>query len=90
MELIGSVLWWSDKDENGIIIDPNGNEFYFDRSVLKIKSSQTIYRKSIVTFNVNQSISDCLCACNVQMKAKVSKKSSSTSIKKNQSTSVEV
>jgi len=31
----GTVLWWSDRDENGIIIDETGNEHYFDRSTWK-------------------------------------------------------
>lgn len=30
----GTVLWYSKRDENGIIVDKNRNEFYFDRSVL--------------------------------------------------------
>jgi len=75
MELIGRVLWWSDRDENGIIVDPNGNEFYFDRSVLKLKTRQQIKRHSVVTFNYNQSIRDCLCACNVSMPTASQRKS---------------
>ena len=67
MELIGRVLWWSERDENGIIVDPNGNEFYFDRSVLRLKPRQKIKRHSVVTFSYNKSIKDCLCACNVSM-----------------------
>lgn len=67
MELIGRVLWWSERDENGIIVDPNGNEFYFDRSVLKLKNKQQIERNSIVIFNYNDSIKDCLCACNISI-----------------------
>lgn len=90
MELIGRVLWWSDKDENGIIVDPNGNEFYFDRSVLKLKPSQTIERKSIVTFAINQSVNDCLCACNVQVKSQVSKKSRTSNTKVNSTYRAEV
>ncbi len=73
MELIGRVLWWSERDENGIIVDPIGNEFYFDRSVLSLKQGQVIKSKSIVTFNYNDSITDCLCACRVKMPS-VSKK----------------
>lgn len=69
VQYIGRVLWWSDRDENGIIVDHKGNEFYFDRSVLNLKKSQSIKRKSVVTFNINQSISDCLCACNIQIPA---------------------
>lgn len=67
MELIGSVLWWSDKDGNGIIIDSNRNEFYFDISVLKLKTGQKITAKSIVIFKPNNCITDVLCAKNVHV-----------------------
>lgn len=67
MELIGRVLWWSERDENGIVVDPSGNEFYFDRSVLQLKGKQTIERNSIVFFEYNHSIKDCLCARNIQL-----------------------
>ena len=56
MELIGRVLWWSDKNENGIIIDPTGNEFYFDRSVLKLKP------RLCLRFLNNNAYLDCNCA----------------------------
>ena len=75
MELIGRVLWWSQRDENGIIVDPMGNEFYFDRSVLNLKPRQQITRKSVVTFHINNNISDCLCACNVHVPIASKKKS---------------
>lgn len=75
MELIGRVLWWSERDENGIIVDPNGNEFYFDRSVLNLKQRQTIKDEALVTFSYNSSIKDCLCACNVKMPVASKKKS---------------
>lgn len=74
MELMGRVLWWSERDENGIIVDPQGNEFYFDRSVLKLRPRQSIKRKSVVTFNWNNSIQDCLCAKNVKVPAAAKKK----------------
>ena len=74
MELIGRVLWWSERDENGIIIDPLGNEFYFDRSVLKLRPRQSIKRDSLVTFHLNESIKDCLCARNVQIPIKNKKR----------------
>ncbi len=67
MELMGRVLWWSEKNENGVIVDLNGNEFYFDRSVLKLKPQQKIERKSVVTFEHNTLIHDCLCANKVQL-----------------------
>lgn len=75
MELNGRVLWWSDRDQNGIIVDLDGNEFYFDRSVLNLKQRQTIKDEAIVIFNYNNSIKDCLCAYNVKMPV-VSKKKS--------------
>ena len=62
MELIGNVLWWSERDQNGIIVDPYGNEFYFDSSVLLLSKNQKISRNTIVTFFYNKSVPDCLCA----------------------------
>lgn len=65
MDLFGRVLWWSERDENGIIVDPLGNEFYFDRSVLKSSARNKITRNKLVYFELNKSIKDCLCACSV-------------------------
>ena len=31
----GTVLWWSDRDGNGIVVDNQGNEHYFDKSTWK-------------------------------------------------------
>lgn len=67
MDLFGRVLWWSERDENGIIVDPLGNEFYFDRSVLKSSSKSKIERNKLVYFDLNKRIKDCLCACNVSL-----------------------
>jgi len=67
MDLFGRVLWWSERDENGIIVDPLGNEFYFDRSVLKSSSKNKISRNKLVYFELNNRIKDCLCACNVAL-----------------------
>ena len=36
-KLSGRVLWWSERDENGILVDHFCNEFYFDVSVLKLR-----------------------------------------------------
>lgn len=88
MELIGRVLWWSEKDENGIIVDLNGNEFYFDRSVLKLKSKQVINRNSVVTFDYNESIKDCLCACNVTMASASQAKAIQSKVSRQQSLSI--
>jgi hypothetical protein len=44
----GTVLWTSDRDENGIINDKDGNEYYFDSSVAK--EFNKLKRKDIVKF----------------------------------------
>ncbi len=48
----GTVLWWSDRDENGIIIDDQGNEHYFDRSTWKGRIQPV--RKQLLKFTPNK------------------------------------
>lgn len=61
---LGRILWWSVREQNGIIVDIHGNEFYFDISVL---SKTTIMPKSddVLHFSQNGNITDCLCAHNI-------------------------
>ena len=49
-QLLGKVLWWSERDENGVICDSNGNEFYFDRSVIFLKKRQKLDHDTLVFF----------------------------------------
>lgn len=65
--IVGKVLWWSKKDKKGIILDPNGNEFYFDESVLNVRCRQGIIPETIVIFNKSEVISDTLCATNIKI-----------------------
>ena len=65
---LGTVLWWSERDNNGIIVDSNGNEFYFDSSVLKLDDNQIIKRRMQVSFKQNDKIKECPCACDVTLK----------------------
>lgn len=65
MEKIGKVLWWSSRDKNGIIIDPRGNEYYFDESVLKARPKQKVTPGAIVSFVENPAIEDVVCAKDV-------------------------
>ena len=74
MRLAGTVLWWSERDENGIIIDPQGNEFYFDKSVLKLKNGQAVKKNIVVTFSLNNTIKDCLCGKDIAIPSKSKKK----------------
>ncbi len=75
MQLFGRVLWWSERNENGIIVDPNGNQFYFDRSVLNLKPNQVIKDDAIIKFSINYSIEECLCACDIELVTKSKTKS---------------
>ena len=69
MKKIGKVLWWDQGDQNGIIVDGSGNEFYFDISVienLKLDPKPG----SIVQFQVNQSMVKISCAKSVNIPPK--------------------
>jgi hypothetical protein len=49
-QVLGKILWWSDRDENGVICDPSGNEYYFDRSVVNLKKRQKLDFDTLVIF----------------------------------------
>ena len=66
MKKIGRILWWSKKDNNGIIIDSKDNEYYFDISVL----TNEVSNGQRVVFEKNTNITDCLCAKNVEIPLK--------------------
>lgn len=65
MQLTGRILWYCERDGNGIILTPDNKEWYFDSSVLKFTYTRNA---TLVTFDHNTKISDCRCACNVQLK----------------------
>jgi cold shock CspA family protein len=65
MSLIGKVLWWDERDGNGLIKDSNGRKYYFDSSVLDNRSKSKITSGKIVKFEINEKIKDSLCACEV-------------------------
>lgn len=64
--LTGVVLWYSQRDCNGIIRDILGNEFYFDISVLK-KKYKDPKPGDKVKFDLNDKIKDCNCAHKVSL-----------------------
>lgn len=49
-QVIGKILWWSERDCNGVILDPSGNEFYFDSSVVSLKKRQKLDCDMLVIF----------------------------------------
>lgn len=60
----GQVLWVDRRDGNGLIQDWDGNRFYFDESVMvERKDFARLRAGMIVRFQVNQKITECLCAC---------------------------
>lgn len=54
MKKVGKVLWWSHRDENGVISDSQGNEYYFDKSVVGSRIIAKIERGSIVNFEADR------------------------------------
>jgi hypothetical protein len=61
----GNIIWYSEKNQNGIIKDFKNNEYYFDISVWKCPVSSP-FRDRLVSFFVNSDIKDCLCAMDVR------------------------
>lgn len=47
---LGKILWWSNRDENGVLLDSKGNEYYFDRSVLNFNEQSHLYKGTLVLF----------------------------------------
>jgi hypothetical protein len=47
---LGKIIWWSRRDENGILVDSRGNEYYFDRSVVPAKKINKLLNGSLVLF----------------------------------------
>ena len=64
MKGIGLVLWWSERDQNGVILGIDRHEYYFDSSVLKTKK-KLVYGTR-VEFIKSDKIKDCLCAREVK------------------------
>ena len=67
MNLIGIIQWWDDKYGKGVIEDADGNEYYFDKSVILRKPRQKYNRKQIVSFQLNEYINGAVCAYNVSI-----------------------
>lgn len=49
-KLLGKVLWWSNRDQNGVLTDSRGNEYYFDCSVVGLKAQTKLERGTLVLF----------------------------------------
>lgn len=62
MHLIGKILWWDKRDKNGVIVDPLGNEFYFDISVIQGRKADRLAAGTYVRFLMNDEIEHTSCA----------------------------
>lgn len=49
-KVLGKIVWWSKRDENGVLIDSKGNEYYFDRSVVPSTQQNKLIKGSLVLF----------------------------------------
>lgn len=57
---VARVLWFSERDGNGIIKTLEGDEFYIDISV--IPNRKNLKPRQLVKFKVNTKIKDTKCA----------------------------
>lgn len=62
---LGRVLWFNDRDGNGIIEDIHGNEAYVDVSVTPNRTA--LVRGSLVSYGINLSIRDVRCAYKISL-----------------------
>lgn len=62
MQLIGRVLWWDARDQQGIIKDATGRKIYFDISSIDTRSLSKIKSGLVVRFEINNRIKDALSA----------------------------
>lgn len=64
--LSGKVLWWDDRDQNGVILGDDGRKYYFDISVLEDPVLKSGSRKpkpnDTALFQENKEIPHALCA----------------------------
>lgn len=66
------LIWFSERDGNGIVQDTDGNEYYIDTSVLKFDKSlltkNSVSRHGLeLLVDRNFKIKDCLCGTNVRL-----------------------
>jgi hypothetical protein len=65
--LVGKILWWDTRDNNGQIKTADGMKYYFDSSVVSPRMSARISAGVFVTFEVDSSVASCHCAKSVKV-----------------------
>ena len=69
MKIIGKILWYDSKYKKGVIVDGEGNEFYFDISVVEGRKESGLKASKIVAFELNTSIKHVMTAKRVSIPA---------------------
>jgi hypothetical protein len=59
---MGVVLWWDERDRNGVVKGSDGKRYYFDLSVVDSRTRTKIQAGTLVKFEKNPKIKDTLCA----------------------------
>ena len=83
MKIVGKILWWDQKDQNGVVVDASGNEYYFDISVVEGRQNHNLKHGSVVKFQKNESITSISCAKSVQLPPRKSKERLEREFQKN-------
>jgi len=65
MKIVGKILWWDARDKEGIAVDADGNEYYFNYSVFPEHSKLKVIEGRFVQFQVNRRVKHMLCAAGV-------------------------
>jgi hypothetical protein len=65
MQLVGKVLWWDGRDREGVIVDSNGREVYFNSSVFPDFNKHKNIEGKFVWFTLNKSVPHLTCAKSV-------------------------
>lgn len=70
MKIQGRVLWFDQRDGNGVLVDGQGNEFYTDTSALSPGQPRHKLKWNVpVNFEINPAIRDTRCAYRVEIAA---------------------
>lgn len=65
--MVGKVLWWDDRHNEGQIIATDGNRYYFNYSVIKDWPKIAIKRDQLIQFKQDSTSLQSFCAIGVHV-----------------------
>ena len=74
MQKIGKVLWWDRRDQEGIIVDGAGNQYFFNYSLISGEAATQLKDGQFVEFEVSNLVPNVSCADKVRVVANRSKR----------------